>query len=132
MYKCTHEHTKCYSCDRGKHVYVRGWCACKDGTCFFRIKDSKRVWFMAQWLKVEPKQSTLFFKTFISFSILEDKVEHAIGVLDEEATLAWQTLESKSFFKDLFLFKTKNKSCGFDISDCKLFKLSYLKYELYT
>ena len=54
--------------------------------------DSKREWFMAHWLKVEPKQSTLFFKTIISFSIVEDKVEHAIGVQEiEEATLAWHT-----------------------------------------
>jgi len=34
---------------------------------------------------------TFFFKTFISFLILEDKVEHAIGELDDEATLAWRT-----------------------------------------
>ena len=32
-----------------------------------------------------------FFQTFISFSIVENKVEHAICVLEEEATLAWQT-----------------------------------------
>ena len=51
------------------------------------------------------QQSTLFFKTFISFSILEDKVEHAIDVLGE-ATLAWQTCESISIFKDSFFFKT--------------------------
>jgi len=30
----------------------------------------------------------LFFKTQISFLILEDKVEHAIGKLDDEAILA--------------------------------------------
>ena len=39
-------------------------------------------------LKVEPKQSTLFFNKHISFLILEDNVEHAIGILDDEA---WQT-----------------------------------------
>ena len=52
---------------------------------FSSVYDLKYI-----WLKVEPKQSTLFFKTFISFSIVEDKVEHAKDVLDEEATLAWQ------------------------------------------
>ena len=65
---------------------------------------------MAQWLKVEPKQSTLFFKIFMSFSMLEDKVEHAIGVQEEEAILAWQTRESKSFFKDSFFFKIRSSS----------------------
>jgi len=40
---------------------------------------------MAHWLKVEPKQSTLFFNIQISFLILEDKVEYAIGILDGEA-----------------------------------------------
>ena len=81
------------------------WCACKEGTCFFRNMDSKRVWFMAQWLKVEPKQSTLFFNKHISFSIMEEEV-HAIGELDE-ATLAWQTWESILFFKTIFFLEIK-------------------------
>ena len=76
---------------------------------------------MAQWLKVEPKQSTLFFKTFISFSMLEDKVEHAIGVQEVEATLAWQT--SISFCKDLFLIKTKSNS--FEIESILFFKVRF-------
>ena len=77
------------------------WFVCSiGGICFFRNIDSKREWFKAQWLKVEPKQSTLFFKLFISFSIIEEM--HAIGKLDGEATLAWQTCVSKLFFKDLF------------------------------
>ena len=45
---------------------------------------------MAHWLKVEPKQSTLFLSIDISFSMLEE-VEHAIGEIECEATLAWQT-----------------------------------------
>ena len=65
---------------------------------------------MAHWLKVEPKQSTLFFNTHISFLILEDKVEHAIETLDGEAILAWQTCDDQSFFKDLFSFETKSSS----------------------
>ena len=44
---------------------------------------------MAQWFKVEPKQSILFFSKQKSFSIMEEEV-HAIGMLDDEATLAWQ------------------------------------------
>ena len=42
------------------------------------------MWFMAHWLKVEPKQSTLFFKIFISFAITEEEV-HAIGTLGGKA-----------------------------------------------
>ena len=45
--------------------------------------DSNRVWFMAHWLKVEPKQSTLFFNIIILFSTLEE-VEHAIETPDDE------------------------------------------------
>ena len=51
--------------------------------------DSNRVWFMAQWLKLEPKQSKLFFKAYISFAIIEEVVEHAIDTLGGEARLAW-------------------------------------------
>ena len=63
---------------------------------------------MTHWLKVEPKQSTLFFNTQISFLILEYKVEHAIETLDGEAMLAWQTCEFKSFFRVLFSLKIKS------------------------
>ena len=55
-------------------------------TMFLAKHDSKRVWFMAHWLKVEPKQSTLFFKTHISFATIEEEVEHAIDTLEGEAT----------------------------------------------
>ena len=89
-------------------------CACIDGICFLRNMDSKRVWFMAQWLKVEPKQSTFFFNKFISFLILEDKVEHAISKLGE-ATLAWQTCASILFCKTIFLFKQTSKSFQIEI-----------------
>jgi len=34
---------------------------------------------------MEPKQSTLFFNIFISFSMLEEEVEHAIKTLYGEA-----------------------------------------------
>ena len=50
--------------------------------------DSNRVWFMAHWLKVEPKQLTLFFKMDISFSIMEEEVVHAMEILECEAKLA--------------------------------------------
>ena len=65
---------------------------------------------MAHWLKVEPKQSIFFFNKFISFSIIEDKVEHAIDVLEDESTLAWQSCVSKSFFKEMFSLDIKSKS----------------------
>jgi len=42
---------------------------------------------MAHWLKVEPKQSTLFFNKQISFLIIEEEVEHAMGMLEGEAIL---------------------------------------------
>ena len=64
---------------------------------------------MAHWLKVEPKQSTLFLSIQISFSIIEEVV-HAIGMLDDEVILAWQTYESISFFKEIFFLETKSKS----------------------
>ena len=63
---------------------------------------------MAQWLKVQPKQSTLFLSIDISFSIIEEEV-HAIDTLDGEVIIALQTCESKLFFKDLFSFETKSK-----------------------
>ena len=48
--------------------------------------DSNLVWYMAHWLKVEPKQSTLFFKTQISFSILEEDEEQVTCLsIEEEA-----------------------------------------------
>ena len=50
---------------------------------------------MEHWLKIETKQSTLFFKAHMSFSIIEEEVEHAIGILDGEAIVAWQTWEYK-------------------------------------
>ena len=64
--------------------------------------DSKRV-VHGTLAQSGPKQSTLFFKKFVSFSMLEEEV-HAIDMLEGEVTLAWQTCEDKSFFKDLFLF----------------------------
>ena len=45
---------------------------------------------MAHWLKVEPKQSTLFLSIDISFSVMKEEV-HAIDTLGGEAILAWQT-----------------------------------------
>ena len=72
--------------------------------------DFNREWFKAQWLKVEPKQSTLFLSMQISFSIMEEDM-HAIGELDGEATLAWQTCVDKSFFKETFFFKQSFNSC---------------------
>jgi len=78
---------------------------------------------MAHWLKVEPKQSTLFFNIHISFSIIEEEVEHAMGMLDDEA---WKTCESKSFFKVLLSFKTKSNY--FEIETILFFKeLFYFK-----
>ena len=41
--------------------------------------------------QVEPKQSTLFFNMHISFLILEDKVEYATEIFDDEVMVAWQT-----------------------------------------
>ena len=79
--------------------------------------DSNRVWFIVHWLKVEPKQSTLFFSIVISFSIIEEEVEHAIGTLDGKA---WQTCEFKSFFKDFFLLEIKSNS--FEIEAILFFK----------
>ena len=66
-------------------------------------------------VKVEPKQLTLFFKIFILFLILEDKVEHAIGKLECEAVLAWQTCESILFFKEIFFLETKSNSFEIEI-----------------
>ena len=68
--------------------------------------NSNRVWFMTHWLKVELKQSTLFFNKQISFSIIKEV--HAIDKLDDEATLARQTYESKSFCKVVFFFEDKS------------------------
>ena len=45
------------------------------------------VWFMAHWLKVEPKQSTLFFNTQISFLTLEED-EHAIETHEGKGIVA--------------------------------------------
>ena len=124
--QCVHVYTWAYMlwlCP-WKACVCRVGCACKDGPCFLRTKISKREWFNVHWLKVEPKQSTLFFKTFISFSIVEDKVEHAIGVQEVEATLAWHTWESISIFKDSFFFKTKSNS--FVIESILFSKQDYL------
>ena len=44
-----------------------------------------------------------------------------MDTLGGEAILAWQTWESKSFFKDLFLFKTKSNS--FEIKSISFFKI---------
>ena len=67
-------------------------CACMCGACFFRNMDSNLVWFMAHWPRVEPKQSTFFFKTCILFLIEED-VEHAKCLsMEDEAIDTWQTL----------------------------------------
>ena len=67
---------------------------------------SKRECFKAQWLKVEPKQSTLFLSIQISFLIMKEEV-HAIGEVECEVTLAWQTCESISFCKEIFFLETK-------------------------
>jgi len=74
---------------------------------------------MAQWLKVEPKQSTLFFNIIKSFSTLEE-VEHVIDILDGEGIVAWQTCETKLFFKDLFSFEISSNS--FEIKAILFFK----------
>ena len=81
---------------------------------------------MAHWLKMEPKQSTLFFKTHISFLIIEEKVEHAIETLDGEAILAWQTCESILIFKDSFFFKQISKS--FEIESILFYQRNILFY----
>ena len=81
---------------------------------------------MAQWLKVEPKHSTLFLSIDISFLIIEEV--HAMDTLDGEAKLAWQTWESKSFFKDMFFLETKSKS--FEI-EAILFILFYNKIKFW-
>ena len=99
----------------------RVWCECKDETCFFRNKDSKRVWLTTHWLKVEPKQSIFFFSIDISF-LIKEEVEHAIGELGE-AILAWQTCESILFFKDSFFFKQTSKS--FEMEAIFIFKESF-------
>ena len=78
---------------------------------------------MAHWLKVEPKQSTLFFNKQISFSTIEEELKHAIGMLEGEAILAWQICVSKSFFKEIFLFKTISNS--FEIEAIFIFKESF-------
>ena len=75
---------------------------------------------MTHWLKVEPKQSTLFFKAHISFLIFEEEVEHAIGTLEDEE---WQTCEDKSFFKDLFSLEIKSKLL--DFKAILFFKVSF-------
>ena len=69
------------------------------------------MWFMTHWLKVEPKQSTLFFKIHISFSIEED-VEQATKFLSlgDVSIEAWQEWEAKSFFKESFSFKMQSNS----------------------
>ena len=94
-------HTMCTSVHMSIHhvmgVSVRSmrmpWFVCMHRwNLFLRNIDSKRVWSLAHWLKVEPKQSTFFLSIDISFSIIKEV--HAVGELDEEATLAWQTCES--------------------------------------
>ena len=64
-----------------------------------------------------------FFNTHILFLMLEDKVEHAIETLDGEVILAWQTCESKLFFKVLLSFETK--SSYFEIEVILFFKESF-------
>ena len=60
---------------------------------------------MAHWLIVEPKQSTFSLSMDISLLILEEEEVHAIGVLEGEATLAWQTCALILFCKISFFFK---------------------------
>ena len=86
------------------------WWVCMCGACFLRNMDSNLVWFMAHWPRVEPKQSTFFFKTHISFLIEED-VEHAKCLsMKDEAIETWQTWASELFFKETFSFETKSNS----------------------
>ena len=58
-----------------------------------------------------------------SLLIFEEEVEHAIETLDGKAILAWQTYESKSFFKDLFSLVIKSNS--FEIEAILFFKESF-------
>ena len=62
-------------------------------------------------IRDRPKQSTLFFKTFISFAIIEEEVQ-AIGTLGGKA---WQTCVSISFSKEMFFLETKSNSFGIEI-----------------
>ena len=50
-------------------------------------------------------------------------MEQAIETLDDEAMLAWQICEFKSFFKVLFLFETESNS--FEIEAILFFKESF-------
>ena len=82
---------------------------------------------MTHWLKMEPKQSSLFFKAYMSLSIIEQEVEHVIGTLDGEAIVAWQTCESKSFSKEVFSFEIISNSFEieaffFSSNNCSLLK----------
>ena len=55
---------------------------------------------------------------------MEEEVEHAIGELECEATLAWQICEFKSFFKEMLFLETKSNS--FEIEIILFFKDSFL------
>ena len=66
--------------------------------------------------------NTLFLSIDISFSIKEEEV-HAIGELEGEATLAWQTCVSMLIFNFLFSFRQTSKS--FEIKSILFFKESF-------
>jgi len=84
-------------------ILVSLTCMCMNmWSLFFWNKDSNILWSKAHWLKVESKQSILFFKTQISFLSIFEK-----------ATLVWETksfsieINPELFFKESFSFKTK-------------------------
>ena len=97
------------------------WFVCMHKRSMFLVKYGCQpcVVHIAHWLKVEPKQSILFFKIFISFSMIVEEV-HAIDTLGGEA---WQTCESISFYKVVFFLETKSNS--FEIKVILFFKDSF-------
>ena len=97
---------------------------CMNMRCMFLVKHGFQFLVIHNtWFKVEPKQSTLFFNIHKWFSTLKEDVEQEIETLDDEDVVAWQTWESKSFFKDLFSFEIKSNS--FEIKSILFFKDSF-------
>ena len=62
----------------------------------YEVHVSCEIWIpiscvIAHWLKVEPKQSTLFFNIHILLSTFKEDVEHVIETFNNEDVVAWQT-----------------------------------------
>ena len=97
------------------------WFVCMHRWNLFLAKHGFQACVVQSTMAQSGAQTIHTLLKHISLSILEEEV-HAIGELGE-ATLAWQTCESISFFKDTFFFKTISNSL--EIEAIFIFKESF-------